>query len=276
MVLITSTNTCRSLLVYEYTFSTKLRDHFSNEYFCFFSAPEALCEKHFILLFLFKAFNIKVLIYIILPIDDIIQDFFIKKVEWNGEMKNKKKAVFLLGLMILCGIIYFGFLHFKIRENIVNGATSQADYLIILGARVKGNVPSLALQYRIDTAAKYLKENPRTIAIASGGQGPGEDITEAEAIKKGLIKQKIESERIILEDKSTNTVENINFSKKLIPKSSDIGILVTNDFHIYRAKMIARDQGLDIEGLPARTPVVALIKSYSREYLAITKYYLFK
>ena len=151
-----------------------------------------------------------------------------------------------------------------------------ADYIIILGARVKGEVPSLALQYRIDAAALYLKNNKKAIAIASGGQGPGEDISEAESIKRGLLKRGIDGSRILLEEKSTDTVENIRYSKILIPKHFDAGLVVTNDFHLYRAKSIARDQGLNLQGLPAKTPTIAIPKSYSREYLAITKYYLVK
>lgn len=164
----------------------------------------------------------------------------------------------------------------KIREHSQLETSNNGDYLIILGARVKGTEPSLALQYRIEAAAEYLKKNPETIAIASGGKGPGEDISEAAAIKNSLLEAGIHAERILLEDKSTDTVENIKFSKKLLTNDFETGLLVTNDFHLYRAKSIARDQGLKVEGLPAETPLVAVPKSYAREYLAITKYYLEK
>jgi uncharacterized SAM-binding protein YcdF (DUF218 family) len=162
----------------------------------------------------------------------------------------------------------------KISEHRNIEVSNNAEFIIILGARVKGTVPSLSLQFRIDAAADYMKLNPHTIAIASGGKGNGEDISEAEAIKIGLLEQGIHETRIVLEDKSTSTVENIRFSQKLIPKNLKIGLLVTNDFHIYRAKLIAKDEGLQLEGLPAKTPTVAIPKSYLREYLAITKYYL--
>ncbi|MFP7299745.1 YdcF family protein [Neobacillus niacini] len=171
-------------------------------------------------------------------------------------------------------ILYFAFLHSLIRDHTTIKVPLDADYLIILGARVKGEIPSLSLQYRIDAAADYMKNNKETIAIASGGQGPGEDISEAEAIKAGLLAHGISSNRIILEDRSTDTVENIRFSKKLIPDHLETGLAVTNDFHLYRAKLIAKDQGLNLQGLPAETPLVAIPKSYLREYLAITKYYL--
>ncbi|MFD2443601.1 YdcF family protein [Bacillus sp. CGMCC 1.16607] len=191
-------------------------------------------------------------------------------------MSKRKKLMLFVGVLTLCFTIYFGYLHMKIREYSDLVVLDHAEYMIILGARVKGTVPSLALQYRIDAAAQYLTKNPQTIAIASGGKGPGEEITEAEAIKRDLTEQGIHESRIILEDKSTNTIENINFSKKLIPNNLEKGLIVSNDFHIFRAKMIARDQGIDLEGLPAKTPTVALLKSYTREYLAITKYFLNK
>ena len=188
---------------------------------------------------------------------------------------GKRKTFFMvIGVLTLGVILYFGFLHSKIRDHSNIEVPLHADYIIILGARVKGEIPSLALQYRIDAAANYMKKNKETIAIASGGQGPGEDITEAEAIIKGLLVHGISSNRIILEDKSTDTVENIRFSKKLIPDLLETGLLVTNDYHLYRAKSIAKDQGLNLQGIPAETPTIAIPKSYLREYLAITKYYL--
>ena len=188
---------------------------------------------------------------------------------------GKRKTFFMvIGVLTLGVILYFGFIHSRIRDHSNIEVPLHADYIIILGARVKGEIPSLALQYRIDAAANYMKKNKETIAIASGGQGPGEDITEAEAIKKGLLVHGISSNRIILEDKSTDTVENIRFSKKLIPDLLETGLLVTNDYHLYRAKSIAKDQGLNLQGIPAETPTIAIPKSYLREYLAITKYYL--
>lgn len=189
-------------------------------------------------------------------------------------MKKKKRMVSIIGILVILGLIYIGFLQFKISQYSRVEAPKNADYLIVLGARVKGTVPSLAFASRINAAAKYLKENKDTIVIASGGQGSGEDISEAECIKRELVKQGISETRIILENQSTDTYENINFSKKLIPPNTNLGLVVTNNFHLYRAISIARVQGLDVQGLPAKTPWKAVIKSYSREYLAITKFYL--
>ncbi|MFB5195710.1 YdcF family protein [Neobacillus sp. KR4-4] len=189
-------------------------------------------------------------------------------------MKNMKRVFVLLGVLVTLGLIYIGFLQFKISQYSHKDVPKNADYLIVLGARVKGTVPSLAFASRINAAADYLKKNKNTIVIASGGKGPSEDISEAESIRRELVEQGISDARIILEDQSTDTYENINFSKRLIPKGERLGLVVTNNFHIYRAVSIARDYGLEVQGLPAETPWIAVPKSYSREYLAITKFYL--
>ncbi|WP_163100153.1 YdcF family protein [Peribacillus alkalitolerans] len=191
-------------------------------------------------------------------------------------MEYKKKIMISIGAFTVLMVVYFCILHFKIMEHADIEAEETAEFLIVLGARVKGTVPSLSLQYRIEKAAEYLLENPHVIVIASGGQGPGEEISEAEAIKRGLIEQGVEDHRIIKEDKSTNTVENIKFSKELIPDHLEKGMIVTNDFHLFRSKMIAQDLNIPLDGLSAKTPLVAIPKSYSREYLAITKYFLYK
>ncbi|MFL6555982.1 MAG: YdcF family protein [Bacillus sp. (in: firmicutes)] len=189
-------------------------------------------------------------------------------------MKNKKRVFLLMGVVMVLGLIYIGILQFKINQYSKMVVPNNADYLIVLGARVKGAVPSLAFASRINAAAEYLKKNKNAIVIASGGKGPGEDISEAESIRRELLKQGISETRVILEDQSTDTYENINFSKKLIPSDAELGLVVTNNFHLYRAVSIARDYGLDVQGLPAKTPWIAVVKSYTREYLAITKFYL--
>jgi uncharacterized SAM-binding protein YcdF (DUF218 family) len=189
-------------------------------------------------------------------------------------MKNRKRVFLLVGVFAAIGLIYVGILQFKISQYSHKEVPKNADYLIVLGARVKGTVPSLAFASRINAAAEYLKNNKDSFVIASGGKGPGEDISEAESIRRELVNQGINETRIILEDQSTDTYENINFSKKLIPEGAKLGLVVTNNFHLYRAVSIARDYGLEVEGLPAETPWIAVVKSYSREYLAITKFYL--
>ncbi|ANC18724.1 cytoplasmic protein [Bacillus cereus] len=187
-------------------------------------------------------------------------------------MRKKKIMKGILVVIMICAV-YAGFLQYHIYKHGHMNATYDADYIIVLGSKVNGTKPSYSLQYRIDKAAEYLKLHEKTIAIVSGGQGKGEDISEALAMKQELIKQNIAEDRIIMEDKSTSTDENITFSKPLIPADMKKGMIVTNDFHMFRAKKIAAKQGLQLEGLPAKTPKPIIIPSNIREYLAITQYW---
>ncbi|MDR4946837.1 YdcF family protein [Neobacillus cucumis] len=189
-------------------------------------------------------------------------------------MQKNNKLLRILSFFVIVGFLYIGLLQFKISQFSHLKASRNADYLIVLGARVNGVEPSLVLASRINAAAKYLKENKKTVVIASGGMGPGEDISEADAIKRELVKQGINESRILLEDRSTNTYENIKFSKRLLPLQEKSIVVVTSTFHLYRAISLAHFQGLSVDGLPAKTPWLAVFKSYSREYLAITKFYL--
>ncbi|MBC6972564.1 YdcF family protein [Bacillus sp. Xin] len=189
-------------------------------------------------------------------------------------MLKKKKIIKYSLILIMIVVGYMGILQYNIYKHGHMKAPDDADYMILLGAKVKGTKPSYSLQYRIDKAAEYLKKHEQTIVIVSGGKGKGEDISEALAMKQGLMKQDIAEQRIIMEDRSTNTDENIEFSKALIPANKKKGMIVTNDFHMFRAKKIAEKQGLKVEGLSAKTPKPIIIQSNVREYFAITQYWL--
>lgn len=147
-----------------------------------------------------------------------------------------------------------------------------ADYVIVLGAQVRGTVLSKALKTRLDTAYEYLLNNDSTMVIVSGGQGSGEDISEAEAMSKYLISRGIKKDRIIKEGQSTNTNQNINFSKKFMKEGNYHVVLVTNQFHVYRATCIAKKQGLtEVQGLGAPTDDILTLNYHVREFFAILK-----
>jgi len=155
----------------------------------------------------------------------------------------------------------------------------EVDYVIVPGARLYGEIPSPSLMERLITTLEYAQEYKEPKIIVTGGQGPGETIPEAEAMKKFLVQKGIPESRIVKEDKSTSTFENIKFSRDIIEtidEREDIKILVvTSDFHILRTKMLAKRLGFTVYGLPAETPEVAKTKSYLREYLAIIKSFIF-
>lgn len=150
---------------------------------------------------------------------------------------------------------------------------SGADYVIVLGAQVRGRTPSYNLARRLDVAYDYLMENPHTIAILSGGKGSGEDISEAQAMAEYLREKGVPPERMLLEDRSTNTDENIRFSRELMDSQDASVVLATNRFHVFRSIGIAKKQGLtNVEGLGAGIMWFTIPNLYLREAIAILKY----
>ncbi|WP_314339780.1 YdcF family protein [Leptotrichia wadei] len=213
-------------------------------------------------------------------------------------MKNTIITVIKSSIIIF--IFLFFFVQYFIIKEYINdrkavNENKKVDYVIILGARVKGEKPAKSLMERIKAATKYLKKNPEVKVIATGGKGKNEGIAEGVAIKRELLKNGISEDRIILEDKSKNTVENFRFSLEKI-RNSENGknknsenngnrkikvLIVTNDYHIFRSKNIARKAGFDNEnyeiyGLPAKTPLISIPKSYFREFLSNVNYFIFQ
>lgn len=152
----------------------------------------------------------------------------------------------------------------KIKENL--------DYIIVLGAHVNGVRLSKALLERTRRALEYLEKNPKTRAVLSGGQGEGETISEAEAMRRYLEDHGIGRERLILEDRSTNTKENLDFSLALIGDlNAPIGV-VTNHFHVFRGVAIGKKCGCkNIYPIPSRYRSWRLVIYIPREILAIIK-----
>ncbi len=142
---------------------------------------------------------------------------------------------------------------------------------ILLGCKVNGEDPSLMLSRRLAAATDYLNEFPDTMIIVSGGQGESEDISEAECMEKYLINNGIDADRIIKEDKSENTYENIVFSKKYLDENNlgnDV-VIITDSFHQLRASVIAHDQELEVSGVSSGTPIYLLPTYWVREWFGI-------
>lgn len=164
---------------------------------------------------------------------------------------------------------------------IVNGvgmsAPKQSDYLIVLGARVRGETISLTLKARLDVAYEYLAANPETKAVLSGGEGSGEDISEAEAMRRYLVDKGIAEDRLRLEDQSKDTTQNLKYSFEIIDaeKTDATVIVVTNRFHVLRSKMIAKDLGKKVSGMGARTLPYLIPTYYLREFFAVLEEAIF-
>lgn len=182
-----------------------------------------------------------------------------------GWLKWLATGIFCLGLLI------FVIVEIMIISRFNAEAKPGADYCIILGAQWKANGPSEVLRRRLDKAVEYLNANPDTIAIVSGGQGSNEVISEAAGMQQYLLNAGVDEERILLEDRSTNTCENLAFSSELIDKEKSRVVIVTNNFHVFRALKIAQKQGYHAEGLAADSVVWMLPNNLLREFIGVLK-----
>lgn len=181
-------------------------------------------------------------------------------------LKRLFLVLFFVGVLCFCGIE--GMILSRFGEK----ASAGADYVIVLGAQWKTSGPSYVLQKRLDAAVKYLYENPETIVIVSGGQGSNEPISEAQGMKEYLISKGIDETRILMEDASTNTYENLINSSYLLDKQNNRVVLVTNNFHVFRACGIARHQGYaHLEGLAADSYPAMLPNNMLREFVGVIK-----
>jgi uncharacterized SAM-binding protein YcdF (DUF218 family) len=158
----------------------------------------------------------------------------------------------------------------------------SADAVIILGAGVNGTRPSLTLRSRLDAALEYLEQHPEVPVVLSGGQGSGEDITEAQCMYDYLTERGVEPERLLLEENSTSTAENFAFSRPLlvaagVDPEEDLVAFITNDFHIYRAGLLASREDYELAfGIPAELPWRYLeLNYYIRESFALVKTLIF-
>lgn len=193
----------------------------------------------------------------------------------SGFFLIHKRIGMIILLTTLVGVVMSGSFCVMIATEFSSAGEKNLDYIIVLGAQVREDGVSRVLKYRLDTAKEYLNENPDTICIVSGGQGANEPYPEAEVMADYLISQGIEKNRILLEDQSTNTVENIRNSRKLMRERYDGVGIVTNNFHVYRAVQIAKNQGLDgVCGIAADCNVWYLPNNVLRECGSIFKYCL--
>ncbi len=157
---------------------------------------------------------------------------------------------------------------------------AEADYLLLLGAGVKGTEPSPLLRDRIDRAYTYLTEHPDTVCIVSGGLGAMADITEAQCMFDRLTARGIDPERIWLEEQATSTAENFRYTLALIEAKTGTRpeklAVLTNEFHLYRAGLIAEDQGVEATFINAPTSSWSVRLTYTlREIFALWKYLVF-
>ena len=185
---------------------------------------------------------------------------------------SHRKLKIIFHSMLIVGIAVITMLCGMIAREFKSKGHQNLDYIIVLGAQVRESGPSVVLQYRLDAAIEYLNENPDTICIVSGGQGANEPFSEAEGMTKYLLENGIKKDRILLEDETRNTVQNIQNSKDIMEELYNGVGIVTNNFHVFRAVQLAKAQGLKcVSGIAADSNVLYLPNNMLRECCGILK-----
>jgi uncharacterized SAM-binding protein YcdF (DUF218 family) len=209
----------------------------------------------------------------------LVYFFFKKRICKNKLLFNIYK---ILKIALLIAIVCFiGIQNLIISYPKYND--KKDDYIIVLGAGLdNGKTPNLILSERLDAAIKCEKENPNQYIVVSGGQGLDEYISEAEAMSKYLEEKGIDKGKIILEDRSTNTDENLKFSKEVIQENSGKPIsevsvkIVTTDYHAYRSSILARKNGyVNFDNYSSSIVWYFIPSTYLREAFGVVKSVVF-
>ena len=206
-----------------------------------------------------------------------IRVFFLKsKIEGRNYFKVPKMLVWAYRVGFACFLGFFVITEAKVIGTMTAVPEKDLDYIIVLGAGLHGTEPSNPYKARIERAAKYLEENENTILVASGGQGRYEDISEAECARRKLTEvYGIPEDRILLEEKSLDTEQNLKYSLEVVgdPKAR-VG-LVTNGFHELRALSIAKEAGFEnVSSVPAITLMPVGIHYIVREFFGMVEFYI--
>ena len=185
--------------------------------------------------------------------------------------------------LVLVGVLGFSALFGAVLSGMYDQIDGEPQVMVILGCQVKPWGPSILLQDRLDKALEYLETEPDMTVVVSGGQGPDEHISEARAMADYLMEQGIEQERILLEDQSHNTVQNLTLTRQLLDElgydlEQDI-VVVSNGFHLTRVRMLwervwEEEDNLFTLAAPS-SHVPSRLKMYLREPLALAKSFVF-
>lgn len=188
-----------------------------------------------------------------------------------------RTVTILATVALLLGLTAAGITEYFVQKASLGTAREPVEYLVVLGAKVNPNGPSVSLQDRIDAAYAYLTAHPETVAVVSGGKGADEPMSEAECMARVLTAKGIPEEQIWLEDRASSTDENLRFSLALIAertgqKPAKIGVL-SSEYHLLRAELMTRKLNVGFVGVPARTSRFAQWVNHSmREVAAVWKF----
>lgn len=205
----------------------------------------------------------------------------IEVASFKGRRRSSWKKIAVV--LVLSAVLTFGALFGAVMWGSYDHISGQPGIMIILGCQVKPWGPSILLQDRLNEALDYLEEHPDMVVVVSGGQGKDEPTSEAQAMRDYLAEHGIDEKQILMEDKSSNTVQNLRYSAQLLYEQGYVTdqdiLVVSNGFHLTRVRMLFDRVWGDTDNLSTlaapSSHMPSRLKMYIREPLALVKSFLF-
>ncbi len=181
-----------------------------------------------------------------------------------------KIGLSVVGILLAAGLTFSAVMSVQMVRTICTKPTAP-ETVVVLGCKVRGTRPSRMLIRRLEAAQAYLEENPDVLCITTGGQGAGEDVPEGQAMRDWLIGHGIAAERIIAEDTSKDTQENLEHAAAILQEQGlgERVVIITDGFHQYRASLLAKRAGLQSESVCAKTNPLYVPTYWVREWMAL-------
>ncbi|GBG57196.1 hypothetical protein SPFL3102_00116 [Sporomusaceae bacterium FL31] len=180
----------------------------------------------------------------------------------------------------LLSLVLFVFFVIELPIIIIgyNTTPKPSDTIIVLGAKLIGNEPSTMLRLRLDETLRLYVNGYAPTIIVSGGQGADEDYTEAKVMHDYLVAHGIPAQAILLEEKSSNTYQNLMNSQRIMKEHGlNQAIIVSNASHIRRSLVLAQNLGINASGssAPMANNYLLTAKQYAREGAAMISLLVF-
>ena len=196
----------------------------------------------------------------------------------RGPGARRLKLIVIIVLLI--GVACFLAAEIPVLMDCRSDADTTAPYLIVCGAGVHGSTPSLSMTDRLREAMAWLDAEPAGKAVLTGAQGPGEDLSEAQAMFDWLTARGVDPGRLILEDQAVNSLQNLRYSLERI--AADGGdpagrvAILSSEYHLHRLGWMAERLGCQPVLVAARTTKISLFINYAvREAFAMWKLWVF-
>ena len=202
--------------------------------------------------------------------------FWIAKKHWIKKY-IPQWAQIVGGIIIGIGLLFFMTVEVMILTGFGAKPSGDVDAMIVLGAYVHNGQPSNVCKRRLDAALAYYNEHEDVIVVVTGAKGKAETTSEAYAMGQYLEKHGVPSDQILLEEKATDTSENLKYSYEVLEKyygaCDDLSIaVVTNDFHVFRATFLAKRVGfVNPQAIAARDDWKVFTANIVREFFGVVK-----